>query len=121
MIVEKPWGSYEDFYRAKDCVMKKLTINPGHQISLQRHSKRSEFWYISEGEPILKISLMPDPTKEFTQSFLRQGETVEIPPGTWHQLFAPENGDIVTIFEIQFGTLCEEDDIERLDDIYGRN
>jgi len=84
--------------------------------------ERGEFWYVAQGEPLLKLSVMPDledAREQYSISALRTGETVEIPAGVWHQITAPVGGGVILIYEMQFGE-CSEDDIERIDDKYGR-
>ena len=118
--VEKPWGSYTDFHRGNEIVFKSLEINPGHCISYQRHHERGEFWFIHSGRPVLKVSTMPDPLVNFSQSYLEAGDTVEIPAGVWHQISVPEDGETAIIWEMQYGN-CYEGDIERIDDPYNRD
>ena len=120
-LVNKPWGSYEDFYRTDECVFKKLVLKPGHSISYQRHEKRGEIWYVTSGEGVIKTSVSDQPLLTFSQAVLSPGETVEIFPGVWHQLINPEsNVEDLVIYEMQYGT-CFEDDIERIDDPYNRD
>lgn len=119
-LVEKPWGSYTDYHRGEAVVFKSLEIKPGHCISYQKHEHRGEFWFVFQGNPVLKISTMPDPLLNFAQSVLEEGQTVEIPAGMWHQISVPEDGETAIIWEMQYGT-CSEDDIERIDDPYNRN
>ena len=115
---QKPWGEYTDFFRSPECTMKVLIIKEGEQISYQKHERRGEFWFITQGNPVLKLSVSPDnPLVEFTQSVLTEKSTIEIPAHWWHQLTAPEGGGDVIICEMQFGE-CSEDDIERVDDQY---
>ena len=119
--VEKPWGFYEDFFRNSECVMKALFIKEGECISYQKHEKRGEFWFVAQGNPVLKLSVSPDnPLAEYSQAVLEEKSTIEIPPHTWHQLTAPAGGGDVFIFEMQFGE-CSEEDIERLVDPYNRD
>jgi len=118
--VTKPWGEYTDYFRSNECDFKVLLIKDGHSISYQKHERRGEFWYVMEGNPVLKISFSEEPTQEFSQSVMPKGETVEIISECWHQLIAPIGGGDVVIAEMQYGE-CSEDDITRLDDQYNRN
>lgn len=101
---ERPWGYYRVLHEVPGMKVKELTVNPGHSLSMQRHSHRSEYWIVSEGE--CKVE------KEFGALLLRQHETIRIPVTDWHQLSNPTDKPC-KIVEIQYGTECEEEDIER--------
>lgn len=101
---ERPWGYYRVLHEVPGMKVKELTVNPGQSLSMQRHSHRSEYWIVSEGE--CKVE------KEFGALLLRQHETIRIPVTDWHQLSNPTDKPC-KIVEIQYGTECEEEDIER--------
>ena len=50
----KPWGGYTDIFRSDEVVFKKIVISPGEEISYQQHEKRSEFWYVAEGQGLFR-------------------------------------------------------------------
>ncbi len=91
--------------------VKRIEVNPGHRLSYQKHSKRSENWFVVAGTA--KVLL------DGKEIILIPGESVEIPIGACHRV---ENcGEERLVFiEIQRGTYFGEDDIVRLEDDYGR-
>jgi len=107
----KPWGGYTDIFRSDEVVFKKIVVNPGEEISYQQHHKRSEFWYVAEGEGLFRWNLI-DNWK------VRPGFTIEIKKNDSHQIINTGESDLV-IFEMQFGE-CSETDIVRLEDKYDR-
>jgi len=109
--VHRPWGSFTVLEDADDCKVKRLVVRPGGVLSLQRHEKRSEHWTVVGGTARVRVD-----EQEFD---LKAGQTVEIPVGTLHRLENREQ-EPVEIIEVQTGSYFGEDDIERLEDIYGR-
>lgn len=108
--VIKPWGAYEDHYRSTDCVFKLITVHPGQRLSLQSHALRSETWLCLSG---CGAAIMGDQTQP-----LRPGSKVEIGCGVIHRLI--NTGDTaLVVAELQTGQ-CDEVDIVRLEDDYGR-
>ena len=49
MRVDKPWGFYEDFFRSESLVVKRIVVNPGCSLSLQKHQHRRELWLLVSG------------------------------------------------------------------------
>jgi mannose-6-phosphate isomerase len=107
----RPWGSYETLAESDSYKIKIITVNPSSRLSLQRHQKRSEHWFIIEGESKVTIN--------GKDSYGLAGAVYDIPAGSTHRI---ENiGTSALIFsEVQTGTYFGEDDIERLSDDYGR-
>jgi cytidyltransferase-like protein len=107
---ERPWGYYRVLHEVEGMKVKELTVNPGKSLSMQRHQYRAEYWMVSEGECLVNLMMTGGymlPSKE-----LKKHETLHIPVGEWHQLTNPF--DIpCKLFEMQFGSACEEEDIER--------
>lgn len=97
---------------APQLVVKKLTVNPGRRISLQRHRFRSERWILMEGVATVQ--------RDRETSLLRPGDGVMIPQNCLHRLSNDTDAPI-TVLEVQFGELLSEDDIERFDDDFGRH
>ncbi len=88
--VDTRWGSYNVLLDMPQLKVKLLTIASGKQLSLQRHEKRSEFFFLPNGE--LQVNL----------------------PGVWHAPKAPKDHELV-ILEVQVGA-AEEEDIERINE-----
>jgi len=110
VVVNKPWGSYEDIFRIDEVVFKKITVAPGEETSLQRHDERGEFWYRVSGQGLMRYG---NDTFEVSDEF-----NIRIPPNVTHQLINNWHIDLV-IYETQYG-LCSEEDIVRLNDKYQR-
>ena len=109
--VHRPWGSYTVYEDAEDCKVKRLVVRPGGVLSLQRHQYRSEHWTVVAGQAKVRVG-----DDEF---MLEPGEAAHIPVGSVHRLENPGTED-VHIIEVQTGSYFGEDDIERLEDVYGR-
>ena len=109
--VHRPWGSYTVLEDAADCKVKRLVVRPGGVLSLQRHQHRSEHWTVVSGTARVRLG--------DEQLDLGANETVQISAGTLHRLENPGTED-VHIIEVQTGSYFGEDDIERLEDVYGR-
>ena len=107
----RPWGWFETLEESKYYKVKRIHINPGRSISLQRHQKRSEHWVVVQG----KASVQKD-NQEFE---LNQNESTYIDINQVHRLSNKSN-EILQIIEVQSGEYLGEDDIERLEDNYGR-
>lgn len=107
---ERQWGYYRILHDVPGCKVKELTIEPGQSLSMQRHFKRHEFWHVTEGNCILDMrlpsgyALPPLDMITFSQ--------VQIPQGDWHRLSNPYDKPC-RIVEIQYGEVCDEEDIER--------
>jgi len=108
--VVKPWGYYEDLFRMKEVVFKRIVVNPSSQLSLQTHSNRGEFWFVTSGTGFMVYNDL--------RKNLKPGDSIEIPIGFVHCLVNNGNEDLV-VYEMQYG-ICSEDDIVRLDDKYDR-
>lgn len=108
-ITNKPWGSYQIIQEQNDYKIKRLTINSGHRLSLQKHHKRSEFWVVVNGVATV--------TKEQDVFDLHVNESAYIPCGMVHRL---ENKTLeaLEIIEVQTGSYLGEDDIIRLENDY---
>lgn len=109
--VHRPWGSFTVLEDAEDCKVKRLVVRPGGVLSLQRHQYRSEHWTVVSGQAKVRVG--------DEERIYGANEAVHIPVGNLHRLENPGSDD-VHIIEVQTGTYFGEDDIERLEDIYGR-
>lgn len=110
--VYRPWGSYEDVDISERFLVKHITVKPGAKISLQKHLHRAEHWVVVKGTALV--------TKGDDQFLLKEDESTYIPLGTVHRLENP--GKIpLELVEVQSGSYLAEDDVIRLDDMYGRH
>jgi len=101
---ERSWGYYRVLHEVPGMKVKELTINPNQRLSMQRHQHRKEYWIVSEG--VATIGWGPGSSK------LRRHKSETIGTDEWHQL-ANETDQPLKIVEIQYGTACDESDIER--------
>jgi mannose-1-phosphate guanylyltransferase/mannose-6-phosphate isomerase len=109
--VERPWGNYTVLEKGSGYKIKRVVITPGAKLSLQLHKKRSEHWVVVSGTA--KV------TRDSETYWVHTNESTFIPVNTKHRLENP--GEVpLQIIEVQNGDYLEEDDIERLDDDYGR-
>lgn len=106
-----PWGWYEELDQGETFKVKKILIEPGKSISLQRHKHRSEHWVVIKG----KASV----TKGSDTFTLCSNESIYIEKEEIHRL-ENKSADNLEIIEVQSGTTLLESDIERLEDKYGR-
>ncbi|WP_419617902.1 mannose-1-phosphate guanylyltransferase/mannose-6-phosphate isomerase [Thiolapillus sp.] len=110
-LVHRPWGSYQGIDRAERYQVKRITVAPGAQLSLQMHHHRAEHWVVVKGTAKVTCG-----DRTF---LLSENQSTFIPIGQQHRLENP--GKIpLDIIEVQSGAYLGEDDIERLEDLYGR-
>ena len=109
MIEHRPWGTYEVLLDKPDHKVKEIYVKPNHRFSLQYHEHREEHWVIVEGIGTI--------TQGEIESIIRPGEYAYIQKGSIHRLHGGDKG--ITFIEVQRG-ICEEDDIIRIEDDYGR-
>ena len=106
----RQWGYYRILHDVPGTKVKELTVEPGKSLSLQRHKHRAEYWHVSEGRCAVE-QRMPNgyqlPTVE-----LDTLSQIVIPMNDWHRLYNPFDVPC-RIIEVQYGTVCEEEDIER--------
>jgi mannose-1-phosphate guanylyltransferase / mannose-6-phosphate isomerase len=109
--VNRPWGWFETLEEGATYKVKRIQINPGKSISLQRHQHRSEHWVIVRGKASVVI--------EDKNIELNQNESIFIEKNAIHRL-SNDTNQILQVIEVQSGDYLGEDDIERLEDNYGR-
>lgn len=109
--VYRPWGFYQSVDAGERYQVKHISVKPGASLSLQRHAKRSEHWVIVNG--VAEV-VCGEETK-----LMHENESVFIPVGATHRLANPGD-EPLRIIEVQTGSYLGEDDIERLEDNYGR-
>lgn len=107
----RPWGEWRVIDVGTGFVVKRITVRPGHRLSLQRHQHRMEQWLVVAGIATV--------TRDEAVFVLGIGETTRIAPRQVHRVTNQSTDDMVFI-EVQTGSLLSEDDVERLDDDYGR-
>jgi mannose-1-phosphate guanylyltransferase/mannose-6-phosphate isomerase len=109
--VYRPWGSYEAIDEMEGFKVKRLSVNPGAKLSLQKHHKRSEHWVVVKGTANIVLG-----DKEVV---LGEDESIYIPKETKHRL-ANNGTEPLEVIEVQTGNYLGEDDIVRFEDVYGR-
>lgn len=110
--VYRPWGSYQGIDASEGFQAKRLIINPGASISLQRHRHRAEHWVVVRG--------IAEVTRDDEIFTLEVNQSTYIPLGAMHRLRNPGK-EPLHIVEVQSGDYLGEDDIERFEDNYGRS
>jgi len=109
--VFRPWGSYDSLENAEGFQVKRLVVNPGAILSLQKHARRAEHWVVVRGKA--QITLNEDVFD------LGVNESTYIAIGDVHRIANPFD-EPAHIIEVQCGDYLGEDDIVRLEDNYGR-
>ena len=107
---ERGWGYYRVLHEHPGTKVKELTINPGHSLSMQRHSSRSEYWHVSEGQCVVEQQMQNGYMLPVLE--LKEHNSTHNPCGAWHRLYNPFSTPC-KIIEIQYGISCDEADIER--------
>ena len=110
--VFRPWGSYDSVDSGSNYQVKRITVNPGARLSLQRHKHRAEHWVVVEGLASVHV--------DGVDHLLNANDSIYIPVGAVHCL-ANETDETLHLVEVQSGSYLGEDDIERLEDLYGRH
>jgi mannose-1-phosphate guanylyltransferase/mannose-6-phosphate isomerase len=110
--VEKPWGAFDQYALNTACTVKILTCSPGEKLSLQKHAGRDELWVALDDGAIVELdgqALRP-----------QKGQEIWLPKGSVHRLSCGGSAPAPSrVLEISFGHF-DEDDIERIEDTYGR-
>lgn len=109
--VHRPWGYYQSIHAGERFQVKRITVNPGAKLSLQKHYHRAEHWVVVNGTAIV--------TRDDEEILLRENESIFVPLGCTHRLENPGKVPL-NLIEIQSGSYLGEDDIVRMQDIYDR-
>jgi mannose-1-phosphate guanylyltransferase len=109
--VARPWGTYCVLEEGIGYKIKRIVVNSGSSLSLQKHKHRSEHWVVVAGVATVRNG------EEIME--IKTNQSTYIPAGTLHRLENKTNEELA-IIEVQSGSYLGEDDIERFDDIYGR-
>lgn len=107
----RPWGSFARIGAGDRWQAKRIVVEPGGALSLQRHQHRAEHWVVVRGRARI--------TRGDEVVELGVDESTYIPRGVVHRLENPGQEPLVVV-EVQTGDRLDEEDIERLEDRYGR-
>jgi mannose-1-phosphate guanylyltransferase/mannose-6-phosphate isomerase len=109
--IYRPWGYYQSVDAGTRYQVKRIVVNAGSKLSLQKHFHRAEHWVVVKGTAEVTIN--------GHVKVVHENESIYVPIGSAHRLANP--GKIpLELIEVQSGSYLGEDDIVRLDDIYGR-
>jgi len=108
--VLRQWGYYRVLHNVGQMKVKELVVEPGKSLSMQRHKHRNEFWMVQYGECIVNGKLPGG--YSMPSKHLKQHDEYRVLAGEWHQLTNPFASECKVV-EIQYGTACAEEDIER--------
>jgi mannose-6-phosphate isomerase len=107
----RPWGHYEVLQEGATYKVKSIHVLPGKRLSYQRHKQRSEHWYVTDGAG--EVTLDGKVLK------VARGSIITVPQGSAHRMSNTGEGELIFI-EVQTGSYFGEDDIERIEDDFGR-
>lgn len=110
-FITRPWGGYETIEEGAGYKVKRIVVEPGGRLSLQKHHQRAESWIVVSGTPRVIVS--------GKARRARPRDTVHVPRGAWHRI-ENRGRDRVVLIEVQHGPYLGEDDIVRRQDDYGR-
>ena len=111
LSVHRPWGYYQSIHAGDRFQVKRITVNPGAKLSLQKHFHRAEHWVVVNGTAIV--------TRDDEETLVRENESIFVPLGCMHRLENPGKVPL-NLIEVQSGAYLGEDDIVRMQDIYHR-
>lgn len=106
----RPWGWWKTLVNAEDYKIKHIFVAPHQKLSLQTHEFRSETWMIAEGRGFVVIG-----DRRFKAE---KGLVFTIQKHEKHR--AETEDSSMVIVELQLGSYLGEDDVKRIEDIYGR-
>lgn len=109
-LTHRPWGTYEVLLDAGTYKIKRIIVNVGKHLSLQKHFHRNEHWIVLSGTATVQVGAV--------KKILRANESTYIKMGEIHRL-GNEGKIPVVMIEVQVGEYTREDDIVRLEDDYG--
>jgi mannose-1-phosphate guanylyltransferase/mannose-6-phosphate isomerase len=109
--VYRPWGSYDSIDSGPGFQVKRIVVNPGAKLSLQKHARRAEHWIVVTGTATVTCDENVFP--------LHANQSTFIPLGSKHRLENPGT-EPLHLIEVQSGSYLGEDDIVRFEDSYGR-
>jgi D-beta-D-heptose 7-phosphate kinase/D-beta-D-heptose 1-phosphate adenosyltransferase len=105
------WGYYRVLHEnGPEVKVKELTVEPGKSLSMQRHDRRLELWFVAEGTAT--VYTINNSSDEELDGVYEKFRNIHIGANQWHRL-ANETDKPLKIIEIQYGEECIEEDIER--------
>ena len=110
-VTYRPWGRFEDVDAGPGFKVKRLVVDPGQHLSRQLHHRRAEHWVVVSGTAHV--------LRGTDEIVVGSNESIYIPCDTEHRL-SNLGTEPLQVIEVQTGDYLEEDDIVRLDDVYGR-
>ncbi len=109
-LIQRPWGSFKQYARNRDCTVSLMTVLPGHRLSLQTHTGRAELWIVIDDGARVQVGGQ--------ERVCNAGDEIWIPANEKHRLSCSGNKP-VRILEVAFGN-WQQDDITRYADDYAR-
>jgi len=109
---QRPWSRYDVLADEPAHKVKRITVDPGQRLRYQRHAHRAEHWFVVGGAGVVTLDGETRP--------VAAGSAIDVPVGAAHRIESTGSEPLVFI-EVQHGDSFAEDDIERLDDDYGRS
>ncbi|MEJ0097665.1 MAG: mannose-1-phosphate guanylyltransferase/mannose-6-phosphate isomerase [Bauldia sp.] len=112
----RPWGYYQSLDQGAKHQVKRIVVNPGARLSLQKHAHRAEHWTVVSGVADITVGMEME---TLATTRLAANGYMHIPLGAIHRMANP-GSEPMTLIEVQVGDYLGEDDIVRLEDDYGR-
>jgi mannose-6-phosphate isomerase len=109
---QRPWGSFTVLDEGENYKVKRIEVLPGKRLSYQRHSRRAEHWFVVHGTA--KVTLNDN------EILVAEGAAIDIGKGSAHRVENPDASQLLVFIETQTGDYFGEDDIERIEDDFGR-
>lgn len=120
---QRPWGSFTVLAErdvqprgVRGYKTKRIEVKAGNRLSLQRHHNREEHWIVVQGHGVVTLGIGTTEEDRFVEKEISTGSYIHIRPLQKHRVEAIS--DLVFV-EVQIGD-CDELDIERYSDDYGR-
>ena len=107
----RPWGEYHKLFEESGVWVKRVQVNPGCRISLQRHQRRSEKWIIVSGQGTAEV--------DGPAAAIGPSSVIDVPLKAIHRIACTSKAPLIFI-EVACGSYLGEDDIERFEDDYNR-
>lgn len=111
--VRRPWGWYVTTLQMPGYKTKVFSVDPGQRLSMQSHAKRKEMWSIVRGEGLCTVG------RNLMQ--VSENSLISVPAGAVHRIENLSPTVPLVVSEVQIGDYCEEDDIVRYEDDFGRS
>jgi mannose-6-phosphate isomerase-like protein (cupin superfamily) len=107
--VDRTWGYYRILHEdGNEVQLREMTINPGQRLSLQKHEKRNEFWFVTHGRAA--VYTMDRSSDIELMGVFGRFQHLWVPRDEWHQL-VNEGEEACRMIEIQFGEECDVNDV----------